>query len=48
MTQEDVVKGLECCTDKGRCGEECPYWGEYGCRTMLEEDALALLLQKEE
>lgn len=50
LTDEQVIKALECCTtDKGEDCESCPYNGMYyeqgfgGCCNKLSRDALGLL-----
>lgn len=45
-----AINGLEqCVKNKGFCGPACPYYAEpYGCRTIMEKDALELLKAQEE
>lgn len=44
-----VIKGLEVCTNRGmKCNtENCPYWDNDDCLDELQEDALALLKERE-
>lgn len=42
MTDEQIIKGLECCAPKGRC-DECPYNNGGGGCWALEADAARLL-----
>lgn len=50
MENEKVIKGLECCTNRGmECEEEkCPYWKNDDCLDDLEHDALAMLKKQDE
>ena len=52
MTDNDIIKALECCTDysyESLLCRECPYF-EYGfnrrCRDELSEDSLALITRQ--
>ena len=48
--RENVIKGIDICLDRFRCGEDCPYYNteKIGCMEQLREDALALLKEQEE
>ena len=48
IDREKVIDGLEHCT-KGPvgCQTECPYKRDFGCRSQLSADALALLKAQE-
>lgn len=43
--REKVIKGLDICLQRFRCGEDCPYY-ELECE-QLREDALAMLKKQE-
>jgi hypothetical protein len=47
MTEEQIIKGLECCTTGNMCEFECPYNDVkpdfYECTADLAKDALALI-----
>jgi len=47
---ENVIKGIDICLQRFRCGEDCPYYNteKIGCMEQLREDALALLQEQEE
>ena len=42
---EKVIKGIDICLQRLRCGEDCPYYNyeKIGCMEQLREDALELL-----
>ena len=42
---EKVIKGIDICLQRFRCGEDCPYYNteKIGCMEQLREDALELL-----
>ena len=47
MTDNEIIKALECCSTDGRTCEECPYDGqttnEIFCDEKLQADALELI-----
>ena len=44
MPDEDIIKGLECCTKySDMCGEGCPYYGYEKCFEDLLKDTLCLI-----
>jgi hypothetical protein len=47
MTEEQIIKGLECCTTGNMCEFECPYNDVkpdfYECTADLAKDSLALI-----
>ena len=45
MSDEDIIKALECCTDDGRCCE-CPMWEMLGANCIVELNRLALEIIK--
>jgi hypothetical protein len=48
MTRENVIKGLECCSNAVlKCGENCPYWDIENYESIMQDDALALLKAQE-
>lgn len=49
MTREEVIRGLEVCTnDDNEFCDGCPYQeAGYGCAHQLKRDALALLCEQE-
>lgn len=48
LKQEDVMRALECCTNKQRCDcDNCPYVNRYHCTNVVLQDALALLREKD-
>ena len=46
---EKVIKGIDICLQRFRCGEDCPYYNteKIGCMEQLREDALVLLKEQE-
>lgn len=48
--REKVIKGIDICLQRLRCGEDCPYYNneKIGCMEQLREDALALMKEQEE
>ena len=48
MNQEKVIKGIDICLSRFRCGAECPYYDNFGCQEQLRDDALALLKEQAE
>lgn len=46
---EKVIKGIDICLQRFRCGEDCPYYNteKIGCMEQLREDALELLKEYE-
>ena len=46
---EKVIKGIDICLQRFRCGEDCPYYNteKIGCMEQLREDALELLKERE-
>ena len=46
---EEIKMGLECCgeNDCHNSWQECPYWEEADCSTLLMKDALAYIRQLE-
>lgn len=46
MSDDDILKGLECCVDEGDpiC-RDCPYNGSSNCRNHLTRDAITLIVQ---
>lgn len=48
MIDEQVKKGLECCSDRGITCKDCPYVRENCCSEILAKDALALINRLEE
>lgn len=46
MTREEVIKGLDCCTND-KC-DECPYQGRYYCVRDVSSDAIKLIEQDRE
>ena len=46
MTREEVIKGLDCCTNN-RCAE-CPYVGREMCSHDVRTDAIKLIEQDRE
>ena len=49
MDREKVIKGIDICLQRFRCGEDCPYYNteKIGCMEQLREDALELLKEQE-
>lgn len=48
INREKVIKGLELCAEGPvGCQKECPYKCDFGCRSTLARDALALLKAQE-
>ena len=49
MDMEKVIKGIDICLQRFRCGEDCPYYNteKIGCMEQLREDAIALLKEQE-
>ena len=49
ITPEEIKKGLECCgeNDCHHSWQECPYWEEADCSTLLMKDALVCIQQLE-
>ncbi len=45
LDRKKVIKGLDICLQRFRCGEDCPYY-ELECE-QLREDALALLKEQD-
>ena len=45
MTDEEIIKSLECCSDIGRCCE-CPMWEMLSANCIVELNRLALGLIK--
>ena len=45
MSDEDIIKALECCTDDGRCCE-CPMWEMLSANCIVELNRLALEIIK--
>ena len=45
MTDNEIVKALECCTDDGRCCE-CPMWEMLSANCIVELNRLALEIIK--
>jgi len=43
--REKVIKGIDICLQRFRCGEDCPYY-ELECMEQLREDALTLLKEQ--
>jgi len=50
MDREKVIKGIDICLQRFRCGEDCPYYNteKIGCMEQLREDALSLLEEQPE
>jgi hypothetical protein len=52
MTEEQIIKGLECCTTGNMCEFECPYNDGkpdlYECTADLAKDALDLIKRQRE
>ena len=50
MNRQKVIKGIDICLQRFRCGEDCPYYNyeKIGCMEQLREDALELLKEQEE
>ena len=50
MDKEKIIKGIDICLQRFRCGEDCPYYNyeKIGCMEQLREDALALLKEQED
>lgn len=46
MSDDDVLKGLECCADEGdtHC-RDCPYNGPSNCSSHLTRDAITLIVR---
>lgn len=44
MDREKIIKGIDICLQRFRCGEDCPYYNDAksGCMEQLREDALLL------
>lgn len=42
INREEVIKALECCIESIDC-TLCPYFDEYSCLQILNENALALI-----
>lgn len=42
MTDEQIIKALECCRYGGRC-EECPCFDIPNCKALANDNALALI-----
>ena len=49
MDREKVIKGIDICLQRFRCGEYCPYYNyeKIGCMEQLRDDALELLKEQE-
>ena len=51
MTDEQIIKALECCMKGNNCGGCCPYDNEYDiceeCTSKLAKDALNLIKQQQ-
>ena len=49
MDRERVIKGIDICLQRFRCGEDCPYYNyeKIGCMEQLREDVLALLKEQD-
>ena len=45
MSDDDIIKALECCSDIGRCCE-CPMWEMLSANCIVELNRLALGLIK--
>ena len=47
--REKVIKGIDICLQRLRCGEDCPYYNyeKIGCMEQLRDDALELLKEQE-
>ena len=43
MTDNEIIKALECCVEKGKCNE-CPYYLPYGINCGYHKDKNALNL----
>lgn len=48
MTDQEVKKGLECCTCDKCTEQDCPYHSFGDCHSRVEKDALALINRLEE
>ena len=46
IDREIVIKGIDICLQRYRCGEDCPYY-DVECMEKLRENALALLKAQE-
>ena len=45
-----VIKGIDICLGRFRCGADCPYYAnnsKTGCMEQLRDDALELLKEQE-
>ena len=46
-TENEIRKGLECCSEiREKCGE-CPYSGQLRCAMVLKRDALELFKKRD-
>ena len=45
MTDNEIIKALECCTGDGLCCE-CPFWGKLSVNCIVELNRLALEIIK--
>jgi hypothetical protein len=43
MNDENIIKGLKCCSFGGCTLEECPYYGTKNCSERNTEDILSLI-----